>query len=163
MREKYDNIELEDFLDVRSDPANKPGFFDFFDKFVTCVSGKKSWTPSVKVLLPISCCSRVSISDEAFAELVLINYWDRWMNNKATKWTDTRIANVEYQGWDPEGHVEYNKIYRRIKKQRDNELQNETVDSLFLQRAQLEHSKKVNSQGESSVGISVEEVEMDDF
>ena len=163
MLENKPELVLEDFLDVRSDPVNKLGFFDFFDKFVTCVAGKKSWIPSVKVLMPISDCAKVSISDEAFTELVLINYWDRWVNNGNSKWTDTRNTNTEYQGWDPEGHVEYNKLYRRIKNQRENALQSETVDSLFLQQAKAVYKEKLISQGQKSFDVTLEEAEMDDF
>lgn len=158
-----DDYCLDDFLNVRSDPVNKKGFFQFFDKFVTCVAGRKNWTPAVKVNMPLSNCNKVSISDEAFAEIVLINYWNRWVHNKSTKWTDNRNGNVEYQGWNPLGHLEYNKIYKRIKSQRENPSLSELVDTLFLQQAAEEYKNLVFVETDNSSYVPVEEACMDDF
>ena len=159
------SFKLEDFVNVRSNLENKKGFFHFFDSFVAAVAGKKVWTPSVKVQMTITGCGKVTVSDEAFAEIVLLNYWDRWVNNGKTKWTDSRVGNVEFLGWSHEAHYEYNNIYRRIKNQRMEEEANALVDGLFLQQAREKYQRiSVEIGGKKcSDFVCLEEVCMDDF
>ena len=115
------------------------GFFAFFDIVVTSVAGCRSWDHATKSSSTISDCGLVSVSDEAFAELLLLNYWDRWFNNGASRWTDSRIGNVEFQGWSTESHSTFNSIYKRIKEQRDDKEQNELVDAYFCKLHQAKY------------------------
>ena len=163
---RQDNTyKLEDFVDVRSDPNNKRGFFIFYNTFVTCVSGRKNWTPSVKINIKISHCGKVSISDEAFAELVLKNYWERWLNNGKSAWTDSKVGSLEFQGWNSEGHAEFNKIYKRIKLQRESTTTNELVDNLFIDMCKEKYGCIANSKYKDKLGDLeyIEEICMDDF
>lgn len=159
------NLVLDDFLNVRSDPTNKKGFFFFFDQIVTCVSGKKNWTPSAKVTEKLSECDKVTISDEAFAEIVLINYWDRWVDGKKTKYTDSRNGSLEFQGWGNKGHEEYNKIYKRIQNQRKNKRLNDLVDRIFLIQAKKEYEDIISIIQRNVVASKevIEEICVDDF
>lgn len=159
-------MALEDFVDVRNNPKEKKGFFLFYDKIVTCVSGKKNWTPSVKVTVKISSTDKVTISDEAFAEIVLINYWDRWTTrNGKTKFTDCRNGSLEFQGWGHDGHEMYNKIYKRIQRQRMDSEKSHEVDELFMQMATKAYESVVLNiqKSNAAANLVVEEVCMDDF
>lgn len=163
---KPKKLGLNDFVNVRSRPKEKKGFFHFFDDIVTCVSGKKRWTPSVKVTMKISESDIVSISDEAFAEIVLINYWDRWTTtNGKTKFTDCRNGSLEFQGWGKDGHDFYNNIYKRIQAQRLDESLNRDTDNLFIKRASKKYKDVLNTIQENNAAACavVEEACMDDF
>ena len=156
--------KLEDFLNVRSDPENKRGFSFFFDTFVTCVSGKKNWTPSVKVNMTISGSGRVSVSDEAFTELVLLNYWNRWVSQGKPIWTESRIGSIEFQGWSSEGHMKFNELFKRIVNQQNSE-NNDKVNDLFIHWAQIKYGVNKNkaNKSDNENHYDVEEVCMDQF
>ena len=156
---------LEDFLDVRSNPEQKKGFFIFYDTFVTCVSGKKKWTPSVKVNMTISGSGRVSISDEAFTELVLMNYWNRWVHKDKPTWTDSRIGSVEFQGWSADGHMKFNELFKRVQEQRNTIEANLKVDNLFIVQSREKYNlnKHNNDSMPNSQYENVEEICMDPF
>ena len=124
-------LTLADFQNVRHNPKTCKGFFPFFNIVVTSVAGCRAWDHATKSTSTISGCGRVSVSDEAFAELLLLNYWDWWFKSGAARWTDSRIGNVEFQGWSVESHATFNNIYRRIQSQRANKSQNEVVDNHF--------------------------------
>ena len=87
-------LKMEDFLNVRSDPENKKGFFHFFDIVVTSITGKRKFSAQAKVSTTISGSGFVTVSDEAFAEVVVMNYWDRWFNKRTAKWTDACSSNI---------------------------------------------------------------------
>ena len=133
---KDPNIVLDDFVDVRSDPGNKKYFNEFFETFVTAVAGRRYWSKELKVHMPISKCDKIKVSDEAFAELLLINYFEKWKNKGKAKWTDTRSGNFTWQGWHPDAHTTFNTICARIKRQREIEVEkNALVDKLFQKYA----------------------------
>ena len=163
--EEDNTLELDDFINVRSNPKDKKGFFHFFDRVVTCVSGKKNWTPSVKVTLNISDCNRVTISDKAFAKIVLINYWDRWVNGGNAKFTDCRNGSLEFQGWGSNGHTLYNNIYKRILAQRNDHVSNNETNTRFLQQASKKYKDLLINIRRTNAAANevVEEACMDDF
>jgi hypothetical protein len=56
-------------------------FSFFFDELVPCVAGRKVWTLREKASKLISEAKQVvSVLDEAFAILALMNYWERWIS-----------------------------------------------------------------------------------
>ena len=127
---------------------------------------EKNWTPDAKVTIHISKCDRVTISDEAFAEIVLINYWERWTTtNGKTKYTDCRNGSLEFQGWGNTGHAMYNTIYKRIMAQRQDPDSNQNVDELFLKMASEKYKDLLLNiqRNNAAANVVVEEACMDDF
>jgi hypothetical protein len=155
--------ELLDFVDVRSDPEGKKGFFEFFDIVVSAVCGRRSWTNEMKTRQTITESGKVTISDEAFAELLIKNYWERWKSNGAAKWTDARSVNVNQHGWSKEGHVEFNRIYLRIKAQRENTGVRNTVEALLMKKAREVHTPNRSKRTVGGVIGGDDEVMVDDW
>jgi hypothetical protein len=154
---------IADFTDVRSDYTNKKGFFAFFDIVVTGVCGRRSWTKAMKASQTITDSKKVTVSDEAYAELILKNYWDRIKTGGPAKWTDGRSGNLLQHGWSAGGHLAFNAIYSRIKVQRSTIKDRQAVESAFMKMAQDEHCgsrKKRKVGGELTVD---EEVMVDDW
>ena len=132
---------LDDFTNVRNSPRTKKGFFAFFDVvLVTGVCGRRSWTNNIKISQTISSCQMVTISDEAYAELILVNYWDRWKSGGRTKWTDCRAGDILQHGWSGKGHKAFNNIYKRVKRQREDGDEGQAAEKLFMDMAQDEYS-----------------------
>jgi hypothetical protein len=155
--------ELLDFVDVRSDPEEKKGFFEFFDIVVSAVCGRRSWTNDMKTRQTITESGKVTVSDEAFAELLIKNYWERWKSNGAAKWTDARAVNVNQHGWSKEGHVEFNRIYVRTKAQRENTDARNTVEALFMKKASEVHTPNRSKRTVGGVIGGDDEVMVDDW
>ena len=67
----------------------------FVDELVPCVAaGRKVWTLREKASKLISEARQVvSVLDEAFAILALMNYWERWTSNGTARWTDSKAGN----------------------------------------------------------------------
>ena len=99
--------------------ADNELFVLFFDVLVPCVAGKKVWTEKAKIKSTISNSGKVSITDEAFTELCILNYWNKWQNRGPAKWTDSRAGNIFHMGWQPEAYTAFDAICRRIKQQRE--------------------------------------------
>jgi hypothetical protein len=81
-------IQAKAFIDIR-DPTNllQQGYFNlFFDRLMPCVAGKKVWTGRDKMACAITDGGKITVTDEAFTELCLLNYWDKWSTNKPAKW-----------------------------------------------------------------------------
>jgi hypothetical protein len=154
---------LDDFTNVRDEPMNKKGFFDFFDIAVSAVCGRRSWTNKMKTKQTITESGKVTVSDEAFAELLMVNYWDRWKTNGAPKWTIAKAANVHNHGWSKDGHKAFNKIYARIKIQRGNRTQRDAVEALFKQRAVDAHAPNATNRTVGGVDGNDNEVMVDDW
>ena len=108
----------------------------FFDELVPCVAGRKVWTLREKATKKISDAGKiVSVLDEAFTVLALTNYWDRWINNGTTKWTDSRAGNYQYMGWTDEAYTKFDAICMHIRIQRDSDV-NKRLEELYLERSQ---------------------------
>ena len=101
---------------------------------VPCVAGKKVWTDRAKLVGPISAGGKVSITDEAFTELCILNYWDKWLYRGHAKWTDSRGGNSAFKGWDVEAYTQFDAICKRIKQQRahDAALGDESREAEFM-------------------------------
>jgi hypothetical protein len=62
------------------------------------VAGRKVWTLREKAIKLISEAKMVvSVLDEAFTILALMNYWERWTGKgKTARWTDSKAGNYQY-------------------------------------------------------------------
>jgi hypothetical protein len=115
-------------------------FFEFFDLVVTGVRGRRSWTTNIKISQTISGCQMVTISDEAYAELILLNYWDRWKSGGPTKWTDCRAGDILQHGWSGRAHIAFNDIYKWVQRPRGGSEEGEAAEKLFMDKARDEYS-----------------------
>ena len=83
----------------------------------------------------ISECGKVTVTDEAFTEIALRNYWDKWTkNNRPAKWTDSRGGNTAFKGWRQTGYEQFDMACHRIKTAREHGL-NETQEAAFMEFA----------------------------
>ena len=82
-------------MNVRGSPHTTGENFNlFFDYLVPCTAGRKFYTDRDKVAATISDGGKVNVMDEAFTELMVLNYWDKWQNNGHAKWTDACGGNT---------------------------------------------------------------------
>jgi hypothetical protein len=114
-----ENSRAEDFLDIRN--SNQDYFNIFFDRLVPCVAGKKVWTSKDKMRSTITDGGKISVTDEAFTELCILNYWEKWIEKKEAKWTDSRRGNLHFKGWSDDAYDKYDEICNRIQAQRTTE------------------------------------------
>jgi hypothetical protein len=114
-----ENITAEDFLDIRN--SNQDYFNLFFDRLLPCVPGKKVWTNRDKMRSTITNGGKISITDEAFTELCILNYWEKWIEKKEAKWTDSRGGNSHFKGWSNDAYDKYGEICMRIQARRNTE------------------------------------------
>ncbi len=91
-------------------------FYFFFDDLVPCVAGRKVWTLREKAIKLISEAKKVvSVLDEAFVILALMNYWERWTDNGAARWTDSKAGNYQYiMGWADAAYVQFDELCKWI-------------------------------------------------
>ena len=142
--EKYSDIELKDFRNMRKNTNNAYNFF--YDCIMGCVVGKTEWKRLVRLGEPMS--TLFSVSDEAFGLLLLENSWKRWkhiFNNPnfteqqkkkvKARWSkDTRVGNSDNDGWDQRGLEKYNELVRKVHQDRkeniefDNKYANEIAN-----------------------------------
>ena len=120
-------------------PTGQEKFNFFFEKLVPCVAGKKLWTPRAMVKSTITESGKVTITDEAFTELCILNYYDKWIHNGDLKWTDSRGGNCNYKGWKNEGYVKFDNICRRIAEQRRD--LHDSAESIFCAHARTKFSQ----------------------
>jgi hypothetical protein len=81
------------------------------------VAGKKLWANKDKMVTTISNSGKILVTDEAFAELCLLNYWERWTSNKSAQWTDACGGNTHFKGWSNDAYQRFDKICRQINTQ----------------------------------------------
>ena len=140
----YFNIELKDILQLRSNP-NKAYTF-FYDCVLRCVVGKTEWKRMIKLQKPIK--DTVSVSDEAYALLLLENGWEKWSaivrdnitcakQLRAMKSVYTRVereGNTVFDGWSYTGLQQYNNYcYKIIKDRQTHESFDQDYITEFLQ------------------------------
>jgi hypothetical protein len=73
-----------------------------------CGAGKRLWTGRDKMACAIADGSKITITDEAFIELCLLNYWDKWSANRPAKWTDACKGNYSFKGWSNDAYQQFN-------------------------------------------------------
>ena len=106
----------------------------FFDRLLPCVAGKKVWTKKDKMACAITDGGKVSVTDEVFTELCILNYWDKWTENKPAKWTDSRGGNSTFKGWSNDAYQQFDLICKRIQAQRETE-ESKAMEVMFLEYA----------------------------
>ena len=116
----YSHKRCQDFENVRGSPHTTGENMNlFFDYLVPCTAGRKFYTDRDKVAATISDGGKVNVTDEAFTELMILNYWEKWQNHDHAQWTNARGGNTQYKGWPLAAYLAYDTICRRIKRQRE--------------------------------------------
>jgi hypothetical protein len=131
-------IQAKAFIDIR-EPTNilQQGYFNlFFDRLMPCVAGKKVWTGRDKMACAITDGGKITITDEAFTELCLLNYWDKWSANRPAKWTDACKGNCSFKGRSNDAYQQLDSICNRIR------AQHETVESKAMELVFLDYAIK---------------------
>jgi len=110
---------------------NKYPFFFFCNSIIECVAGKKEWkSQKSKKLISQSC---VTVSDEAFAFLLMQNSWAKFeymaencevddrKDLPETLFTEKRGRNRKLQGWSEEGIDHFNQLCLMVEEDRASE------------------------------------------
>ena len=128
-------FQVSDFINVRGGEASEAKYIPFnffFDKLIPCVAGCKFWDNCAKVRCRVSLSGLVSITDEAFTELCIKNYFAKWTQPGAgTTWTEDRGGNCNYQGWTIMAYAEFDSLCKRILRQRQ-EKDSEELEDMFV-------------------------------
>jgi hypothetical protein len=110
-------------------------FYFVFDGLVPCVAGRKVWTLREKVIKLISeAKSVVSMLDETFTILALMNYWERWTSNGKARWSASKAGNHQYMGWADAAYIQFDELCKRIREQRQTTL-NKKLEQMYLARS----------------------------
>ena len=136
-------IQAKAFIDIR-EPINllQQDYFNLlFDRIMPCVAGKKVWTSRDKMACTITDGGKITITDEAFTELCLLNYWDKWSTKGPAKWTDARKGNCSFKGWSNDAYQQFDSICNRIRAQR------ETDESKAMEMGFLDYAIKQYGRG----------------
>jgi hypothetical protein len=165
--------DLEDILggrkaamdNIKTCNIENSAYFYFFDKIVECVAGKKEWkAQKAKVLINKSC---VTVSDEAFALLLMVNSWDKFeylgenpeIDDKndipETLYTEKKGRNKAMQGWSRQGIDKFNILCDLVVKDRSGS-QGPKFDAAFMKYHEL---KLLAERGGQEEGSDVEEDE----
>ena len=104
----------------------------FFDKLVPCVAGRKLWSKQAMVTDCVTESGKVTVTDEAFAELCILNYFDYWIDGGRTRWTNDRGGSSNFQGWSEEAYTVFDTICLRVSEQRKS---GKKLESCFLSYA----------------------------
>ena len=109
-------------------------FIFFADKVLPQVTGPRTWKNETKATRMIS--EVCSISNEAFALLVLESNWDKW-DNKAEVGQFTKVGGGQkaFDGWTQEGLERYNELCYKVQHNRRG-ANAKRVESLFREWAQ---------------------------
>lgn len=152
--------ELDDILGGRVAAMAKGGavngqgkfqFFFFLNTVLECVAGRKEWkAEKTKLLVSKSC---VTVSDEAFAMLLLVNSWDKFQfiasnpDNKdknelpSTRYTEKKGRNKKFLGWSQEGINHFNQLCKFVMEDRSSDA-GKDFEKEFLQYHQDEMIRK---------------------
>ena len=124
--------KLEEILCLRRDPKV---FYVFCDNFLSWVCGRNLW----KKRWTVETVSQIAtVSDEAFALLLLENSWKKWTaegrneedgedensvdtEGNQTRWTKNGRSAVMYKGWSREGIERFNELYSIVMEDRKTE------------------------------------------
>jgi hypothetical protein len=98
------------------------------------VAGQKVWTLREKAIKLISEAKKVvSVLDEAFTILALMNYWERWTGNATARWTDWKAGNYQYMFWADAAYLQFDELCKQICEQRQTRL-NKKLEQMYLAR-----------------------------
>jgi hypothetical protein len=98
------------------------------------VARKEVWTSKDKMACSITDGGKITVTDEAFTELCLLNYWDKWSKNKPAKWTDSHKGNCSFKGWSNNAYQHLDSICKRIRAQCETD-ESKAMEVLFLDYA----------------------------
>ena len=112
----------------------------FFDRLLPCVAKKKVWTSKDKMASSITDGGKITVTDKAFTELCLLNYWDKWSKNKPAKWTDSHKGNCSFKGWSNDAYQQFDSICKRIRAQRETE-GSKAMEVLFNEYAMKQYGR----------------------
>jgi hypothetical protein len=100
----------------------------------------------------------VSVLDEAFTILALMNYWERWTGNGTARWTDSKAGNYQYMGWADVAYLQFDELCKRIREQRQTRL-NKKLEQMYLARSRSllagggPHSQRLGRLVETNVKV----------
>ena len=143
------------------DPDGDLEAFYFFSMtwLSPCVAGQKVWTLREKATKLISEAKKVvSVLDEAFTILALMNYWERWTGNGTARWPDSKAGNCKYMGWADAAYVQFDELCKRIREQRQTRL-NKQLEQVYLARSRSLlaggglHSQRLDGLVETNVEV----------
>jgi hypothetical protein len=77
---------------------------------------------------------KITITDVAFTELCLLNYWDKWSVNRPAKWTDACKENCSVKEWSNDAYQQFDPICNRIRTQRETD-KSKAMELVFLDYA----------------------------
>ena len=140
---------------------NGPGkhpFYFFCNHILECVAGKKKWKAEKSTTRVSKSCA--TVSDEAFALLLMVNSWDKFEFMSAdsnldsvkdvvpsTMFTEKKGRNRKLQGWTLEGIDKYNKLCEHVKKDRASE-EGKLFEKEFLEYQKGECARKAKNEAE---------------
>ena len=75
------------------------------------------WNKQAMVSDHVTRSGKVTVTDEAFAELCVLNYFDKQTNGGCTRWTNDHGANSNFQAWSKEAYVKFDEICVHILEQ----------------------------------------------
>jgi ribosome-associated translation inhibitor RaiA len=113
------------------------------------VAGKKSWANKDKMATTILDGGKISVTDEAFAELCILNSWERWTSNKSAQWANAPGGNIHFRGWSKDAYQRFDEICKKIKRQRKSN-KSKAMEEAFLEYATEQHSWNTK-QGRSGI------------
>ena len=131
-------------------------FFFFCNSVLECVAGKKEWKQQKAKLKVSESC--VSVSDEAFAMLLLVNSWDKFeymadipVNDDRTEvpetlYTEKKGRNRKMQGWSSEGIDNFNKLCMSVIDDRKSKAGQLFEDQFLEYHVDKEKEKKIGPQ-----------------
>jgi hypothetical protein len=100
--------------------VGKSPFFFFCNSVLECVAGKKEWKQEKNKLVITGSC--VTVTDEAFALLLLVNSWEKFtylanhrdhdgkIDMPETMFTEKKGRNRKLQGWTEPGIEKFNEL-----------------------------------------------------
>ena len=155
---------LADFQQMRK--ANYEVYELFCDAFVSCVTGRYKYK---KNILKTRMTHVATVSDEAFAHLLVENSYDRWVDihnnkdqasvptgkrkrwesNKPPKYTFGGLQSVDgsrrYKGWTDEGINRYNELFQKVARDRR---KRPSFATQYLAQKMAENTKARSKQAE---------------
>jgi hypothetical protein len=127
----------------RIDEVGKRPYFFFCNTILECVAGKKAWKVQKKKRKISNSC--VTVSDEAFALLLVINSWEKFefmadnpqsearsSNVPPTNYTEKKGRNKKMQGWSQKGIDKFNSLCEMVVKDRQSVSGKQPVRDRFL-------------------------------
>jgi hypothetical protein len=103
------------------------------------VAGETLWANKDKMATSILDSGKILVTDEAFAKVCILNYWERWTSYKSLQWTDAHGGNTHFRGCNNDAYQRFNKICNIIKRQRKSK-ELKAMEEAFLEYAREQHS-----------------------